>query len=305
MRFVHMTDVHYFVPPPWSRILNKRILGLANLYLAGRSSYFDAGAGVAAAVGDAEAQGAEAFLFTGDLTATGLPAEFDAARSGFAPLLTTLPSVVIPGNHDRYTGESSAQRQMEAVFAPWMGGGTWDPERMAYLGVEAGPGPRRFRIGPIDVIATDPCRPGLRAMGRYPPGAILQAERLVRESREAGRFCIYLLHYPVLDADGSPYRRAGHHLHDLDELIGSLRRAPPDMVLHGHQHRCWRVELKADGGRTVPIWNCGSTSARTGDPDRAAGFFVFDVEGAHLRAATRRILRDGTFGPHPRLDWAA
>jgi 3',5'-cyclic AMP phosphodiesterase CpdA len=305
MRLAHLTDVHFFVPPPFAQARGKRLLGLLNLYLGGRRHYFDAARQVEAAIADLGAQEVDAVLFTGDLSATSLPAEFEAAARALAPLLRRTPTILLPGNHDRYTKAAAREARMESHFGPWMRGGTWEPSGARWTGEDSGLHPHRFRLGPIDVIATDPCRPGLRAMGHFEPGAIEKAEHWVQEGRSAGRFVIYLLHYPPLDADGTPYRHGGHHLADVDALLRSLRRSPPDIVLHGHKHRAWRTTLRADDGRTVPIWNCGSSSAVTEDVDRVAGYFLFDIEEGRIRSVRRRILRPGRsdFEDHPRAEW--
>jgi len=61
----------------------------------------------------------------GDLTALGLPAEFELAKSMLSPLLEKYPNIMIAGNHDRYTRQSAYL--MEEYFGDYMRGGKqWD-----------------------------------------------------------------------------------------------------------------------------------------------------------------------------------
>ncbi len=293
MRVLHMTDVHFHVPPKPLELLNKRLLGWTNLYAFGRVHHFDAKELVASAIEDARAQDADLFVMTGDVTALATDAEFALAREVFQPMIDALPSVFVPGNHDVYTGGSRRRASMERWFGDVMKGGLWDAAARRWSGPDPAPGcavpfPVSFRLGDVDVVATNPCRPVLRSTGRFPEGAIDRAEGLVQEARAAGQQVVYLCHYPPLWQDGSAYDKVGHEMVDHAQLLDSLRRTPPDLVLHGHSHRCWRVDLPA-GDRAVPIVNCGTTSAVSPLPERTAGYFVYELEGGALRSIRRRM----------------
>ncbi len=304
VRLVHFTDVHFYVPPTPAGVFGKRALGLVNLHVVGRSKYFDATSAVTRLVEDALTFDPDVAAITGDLTAMSSEAEFRAARAGFAGLLDGLPTAVIPGNHDRYTRGAVRERRMEQHFGRWMGGGTWDGETWADPDVAAGEavvGPVVFRFGPVSFVATDPCRATLRSSGKFPVGVLDAAERRIREEREAGRYVVFLLHYPPLDHTGAPYRRPGHSLIDVDVVVDMLRRASPDLVLHGHKHECWRTAIEGTGGRASVVLNCGSSSAVTPIEDRAAGYFLIDIAEDGTIDVRRRILKAGDDGPtdHP------
>jgi len=287
-------------------MFGKRALGMANLYAMGRRNYFDAHEVVGRAVADAQQFAADAFVMTGDLTAMSSQAEFEDARAAFGPLLESLPSVVIPGNHDIYTRGSSKSARMERTFGSWMAGGTWNSssgrwESGAPLKTgTAVPWPVRFRLRDTDFIATNPCRPGLRASGRFGEEALVAARELVAESRAEGQQVVFLLHYPPLDEEGAPYRRDGHSVEDVDGLLEALEAAPPSLILHGHRHHAWRVDLAANG-QSVPILNCGTTSAISPLQDRTAGYYIIELEEGQLRSVRRRILLAGSesFSDHP------
>lgn len=287
-------------------MLGKRALGMANLYAMGRRNYFDAHQVVERAVADAQQFGGDAFVMTGDLTAMSSQAEFEDARAAFGPLLDSLPSVVIPGNHDVYTRGSLRSARMERTFGAWMAGGTWNSAVGRWEGGaalkpgSAVPWPVRFRLGDTDFIATNPCRPGLRASGRFGAEALGAARDLVAQSRAEGQQVVFLLHYPPLDEEGAPYRRVGHCIEDVDGLLEALEAAPPSLVLHGHRHHAWRVDLPATG-QNVPVLNCGTTSAISPLQDRTAGYYIIELEGGQLSSVRRRILLAGaeSFSDHP------
>ncbi len=297
MRILHMTDVHFLQPPPLKGMLGKRALGMANLYLAGRRGHFDARALVGLAVQDALQWDADLFVFTGDLTALAVDDEFAEGYAAFSPLLLSMPSIMIPGNHDTYTRDATRNALMEQHVGAWMAGGEWDADKRAWSGAEtlrgAVPWPVSFRLNGTTLVATNPCRPSLRATGYFGPKALQRAEDLVREAQGAGRQVVYLLHYPPLASDGTPYTHSGHCLEDVDDLLASLRRAPPALVLHGHKHQAYRADLPLPDGGVVPIFNCGTTSAISKTPERTAGYFLYDLEDGQLRKVRRRMLLAG------------
>ena len=260
-----MTDVHFYRPPGLRGAFSKRALGLANLHLARRIDHFDADGVVPSAVADALAQEPDGFVMTGDLSALASDDEFVAAREAFGPLLEAVPSAVVPGNHDRYTRGAVRERRIERVFGEYLRGGTWSDEQRRWLPDETSSEPLiwpvRFRLGRTDFVATDPTRASLRSSGRFLPGAIERAAELVDAARRDGQQVVYLLHYPPLDEAGLPYDHPSHGLKDVRELLAALGRSPPDLVLHGHAHRCWQTGLQAEDGRQIPVLNCGTTSA--------------------------------------------
>jgi hypothetical protein len=133
----------------------------------------------------------------------------------------------------------------------------------------------------------------LQALGKHDAGAIDRAGELITSSREDGQFIVYLGHYPVLGPDGREYRRRGHCLSDLDELLGMLNRQPPDMYLHGHRHQSYRAALHPPGARRIEVFGCGTTAAHSADPAKTAGYFIYTIEDGRLEGVERRILPKG------------
>jgi 3',5'-cyclic AMP phosphodiesterase CpdA len=299
MRILHMTDVHFYRPVTGVRAaLGKRGLGLANLHLRGRVHHFDADALVATAVADATEQQADLFVMTGDLSALAQDSEFAAARAAFGPLLESMPSIVVPGNHDRYTVGAMRSFRMERHFGAWMRGGDWGEAGWDGPPIAAGsraPLPGVFRLGDVAVVATDPCRPGLSADGLFGTEQIAGIEAAIRQARDQGRQVVLLTHYPMVWGDGTPYRRRGHCVADLDAVLAALDRQPPDLVLHGHNHQYWRTEVQL-GGRAVPVVNCGTSSAVSPLEPKTAGYCIHDLRGRELVSVQRRVRVDGEAG---------
>lgn len=282
MRIAHATDIHWF-RPPFGRPSAKRMLGSLNLYLRGRKSHFDE-AVQSALVAKLVALEPDVALITGDLTATALPEEFDAARQALDPLLRQVPTFVIPGNHDVYTQGAMRAQRIRDRFA-------------AYMGLDEH-GLGHFSAPGVTVIGLDPNRAHLLASGVV-PDAQLAALPAALEAAPADDFVILALHYPVLSRRGEVYDGWEHGLRNSAELIevlrGSSRR--PDLIVHGHKHHGFQVDLDL-GDAVVPIYNPGSSGyAYIPDEDRAACFNVYDVRDGALHGVERyRYGADG-FAP--------
>ena len=187
-----------------------------------------------------------------------------------------------------------------------MSGGRWDVDSRSWTEPAVSPGkpvdwPVAFHLGDTCFVATNPCRPTLRSTGRFGSKAIARAEALVQKARTEGQQVVYLLHYPVFQPDGAVYKRSGHDLEDVDALLESFQRSPPDLVLHGHKHQAYRTRWQTREGKAVEVINCGTSSAKSPHPDRTAGYFVYELEGGELRSIRRRILPPGkaVFEDHP------
>ena len=124
VRIAHITDIHVQRAPRLAEMSPKRLLGTANLYLAGRRRHFSEAVQqeLVHAVG---ALKPDILVCTGDLTAQATVPEFEAALELLRPLFEAQPTVVIPGNHDTYTQGAVRSGRMETYFRPWLGKGPW------------------------------------------------------------------------------------------------------------------------------------------------------------------------------------
>jgi 3',5'-cyclic AMP phosphodiesterase CpdA len=285
MRIAHATDIHWFLPPPLARLFGKRLIGAANLYLAGRRHHFSEAVQDALVAALIEAR-PDAVVITGDLTATALEGEFNLARARLDPILSTTPTLVQCGNHDVYTTGARRAGRLPERFAPWMHGG----DR----------GIARFDVGALTVIGLDPNRPHLLASGELPSAQLDALDAALRGVADDRRLLL-ALHYPVVDRRGAPYDGLEHGLRNARALLDVLRACPrkPEAILHGHVHHGYRSEVDL-GGVTVPTLNPGSGGyAWLPESNRAAAFSVYTLEpGAPIQVD--RLRYDGArFSPEP------
>jgi len=298
VRVVHLTDLHFHAPLRASQLLGKRALGAANLVLRGRARQFG-GASRGAVVDDVLGLAPALVVVTGDLTALATDAEFEAARRALQPLLDAYPVAVTAGNHDRYTRGSARARRMEDHFQRWMCGGTWDPADRTWRdgGGGADPGVVRFSVDGLDLWMVDTARPSAVSRGRVDRG---QLDALSGELRRTtpGRRRLLGLHYPLLGADGKPYRNASHGLVGVDRLIEVIRQDPVDAVLHGHVHR-WRAgAMAAVDGTPIPVFNGGSSGLAPGG-HAEPGYLVLEFDGGGALEVTRRTWTGEDYRPEP------
>lgn len=283
IRVAHATDIHWFVPPPWTRLWGKRTLGTANLYLRDRRHHFDARV-QDELVAALAATNPDAVVITGDLTAQALPEEFALAHHKLAPLLAGQPSFVQSGNHDVYTLGAAREDRIAAHFGPWL---HRRPGGLARLDL---PG--------FTVIGLDASRPHPTASGRVPEAELAALPDALAATNPDDAVML-ALHYPLLDRRGGLYDGWGHGLRNAAELVEALRRAPrrPTLVVHGHQHHGYTVPLDL-GDAVVPIHDPGASGyADLPEHDRAACFNVYVLDGPRLASVERYRHGPGGFQP--------
>jgi 3',5'-cyclic AMP phosphodiesterase CpdA len=265
-----------------ARCLNKRLTGLANLrFRRGHEHHGDALSAVARAV---RARGdIDHVVVTGDLTNLALEEEFDAARRYLADELglDSTRITVIPGNHDAYTRGAYESRRFERYLSSYatndLPGASAMHEDRTFPFV-------RLR-GPFVLVglSTAVPRPPLVASGEVGRLQRVALHAVLAHAEVSSRFPVILMHHPwhrpptlkkaMLDA-----------LDDRDELKEVLDVLPRGLVLHGHLHRRIRRTLGTAAGMLDVI---GATSASLvcDDPDRRAGFNVYEVDERGLVGA--------------------
>lgn len=273
MRIVVIGDLHFYRlwATPW-RMLNKRVLGMANLWFSRRRKFNHALVGPM--VNRILSLTPDLALFTGDLSTTALDAEFDRFAAAFKPLLHAVPCLALPGNHDRYTHASHWARVMERQLPSLV--------------------PASFPVlEPLtpawDLLLLDAARPRrLSARGAIGSQQIEDARRLLARRLDTprtqglpARGLIVACHYPLLMPDGQT-QHAGHRLIDAHEVRDLLASVPgPIIYLHGHVHRpwSWRPDhgplthlLDVNAGSPCMVdsrWPCGQGFLQLDIPDRA------------------------------------
>ncbi len=285
MRIVHLTDLHVQTRPRFTELASKRLIGTANLYLLGRRHKFDPKV-QQAAVDAAVAEKPDVVVITGDLTAQGLRSEFDAARTLLDPILSSIPTVLIPGNHDVYTRDSVRDERMKRTFGEWMGGG------LPYL----------QQIGDVAFLGLETCRAHVLSSGYTPQGQLEQARTLLEDADwpDPRPFVFLLLHYPLRGRHGQPYgppARALVNAAQVESFIASTDRI--DAVLHGHEHHGFRTEIGNAAGQ-IPVLDPGASGyAYLPDMKRTAHFNIYDVDRDGLHAVHRKTFDGERFVDEP------
>jgi 3',5'-cyclic AMP phosphodiesterase CpdA len=271
VRILHVSDVHVeegFDDVPVGALFNKRLVGLANLWLRRRRQYGDARAKIAALAEAAAEWKVDLVIATGDFTALGTAKELAAAERALRPLLSRpLGAVCVPGNHDVYLHDG-ADLRFESLFADTLrddlGRGTYPRVRLV--------------DGDIAIVSFESARPNPEpwlSSGRVPDAQIDALRELGESGRLHGRRVIFATHYAPFLPDGR-HDHARHGLENADALVAALAPFGEALFVHGHVHRRYHVRIPAS---SLTFFCAGSATMRGGE-----GFWLFDVHGQGVRA---------------------
>ncbi len=253
-------DIHFFqlrVPP--LRLLGKRLLGQLNLLISRRRAFRQSL--LSPVLIRAAAIDADMALFSGDATTTSLEDEFERVRGFIAPLAQQIPVLMVPGNHDRYTGRSARQRRVENAFS-----GLLPPKFPHFQKLND-----RWHL-----LALDAARPrmfsAIGLLGKEQLDAI--AGHLATLTSQQG--LVILCHYPFA-VPSHIRQRPGHALEDRDALREIMAKCPARMVyLHGHIHQPWHWQPDSDLHHVTAI-NAGSPTMTSGRFPMGQGFWQIDL----------------------------
>jgi 3',5'-cyclic AMP phosphodiesterase CpdA len=257
MRVVILGDIHLYDlnARPW-QLLGKRLLGQTNLWFHRRKRFNPRL--LEPVVEQALSLNPDWFLLTGDLTTTALETELRQARQMLEPLLATGRTVVIPGNHDRYTFTATRRRRFEAHFS------SASPQRYPHV---------MDLSSAWRLIAINSALPrALSSRGHLDARQLDGLRDLLRET-PAKQGVIILCHYPPALPEDQPYRAShalAQHL-QLREILSAARR--PMVFLHGHVHRPWHWLLTPQ----VRIVNAGSPCMTSARYPMGQGFWQADL----------------------------
>jgi 3',5'-cyclic AMP phosphodiesterase CpdA len=278
MRIAHFSDLHLLslegVRP--HRFLNKRLTGWINIRLK-RGSIHRA-AYVRAIAREIARLDVEHVVVTGDLTNLALESEYELVCDLLERDLQLDPSrvTVVPGNHDLYTRGALTARRFQRYLGPYL------VSDLPELSVDAGGG--RFPVvklrGDVAIVALSSAvpRPPLVAAGELGRPQLQALARVLAHPEVARRSIVVALHHPAVH----PWSRLKTYLEGLRDgpaLLAQLHPLGGALLLHGHLHQRiqWTIPT-VDGGELLQV---GATSASLHhhDPDRMAGFNVYDVGG--------------------------
>jgi len=280
MRILHLSDVHVTVPlgaMPWRQMLNKRLLGAANLVLRRGQQFARAQEKLAALGQFADEQQVDLVICTGDYTALGTEPELAAARRAIDPLTgRRYGYVTVPGNHDLYMPDGVRDRRFERHFAELLRSDL--PEACV-----DGPWPSVRLVGDeIAVLAVNSARANpqpWRSNGVIPDVQLRALHALCADPRIADRFVFVITHYAPRRADGT-HDRPAHGLNNSDAFLSACQGLKRGAILHGHIHQRFQLALP---GLPLRIFGAGSTTS-----DGREGFWLFDVNAERASALPGR-----------------
>lgn len=276
LRIVHVSDIHFWrYPLNPLHLLNKRIVGVGALAL-GRARRFRLER-VRSLVERVESIRPDHILISGDLTTTALDVEFRMARTGLADWLRSGNITVIPGNHDRYTGEATRQRRFERYF------GEYAPA-LDY------PWIRRID-DQTGIVALDPTRPGLTAHGRLPSSQLEALQSLLDHPNGLPNRLIVACHYPLEAPAGYEADLQRKALRNATEVSRILEKAGRHLYCCGHVHAAW-----AFIPRVLPnqlCLNAGSPLMRDPTGREKPGFLEILLDAGDVQVNHHAWVEDG------------
>lgn len=273
LKLAHFSDIHVTIPPfgpSGSGLLGKRLAGTANYYVGGRGRHFrDAETRIAKLLDDIERARPGHALCTGDVTQMSWEEEFRKAAELFGPRREHPEAwTVLPGNHDRYTAESAQGRWFERAF------GRIAPERYPYV--------KPLDGGRVHLVAIDVTRPAglIDSSGECGPRQLGALESILTDPSLDDGFVILAMHYGLRRANGSP-DRARHGIRDYRTVEDLFAREDVrlDLILHGHMHRPYVVEVS---GRKAICVGSGTDLATGG------GWHLLEIDPESRRVELSR-----------------
>jgi 3',5'-cyclic AMP phosphodiesterase CpdA len=241
MKIAHLTDLHYQSPPSISDLwAPKRWIGSINLYIRGRVRQFER------RVQDATVdlclqEKPDAVLITGDLTAMSTSNEFEMARESLQPLLNSIPTFIIPGNHDIYV-KKGVPKAMTKYLGDWMGKGS----------------PSLFNLDGVSALHIETCFPDFLSRGWVDPNHLLEASELLHQVPK-DNFLFLTLHYPLFDRRGNPHDKWTRNVRNGEIFRDWLIQHPRiDALIHGHEHHGYHIQYETTEGKRHSI-NPGSS----------------------------------------------
>ncbi len=220
--FLHLTDFHFWeiVLNPL-RLLNKRVLGAANVLFKRRHEFLTDRAGAYAEY--VAGLGIKQVLITGDFASTATEKEMSQGAAFVRGLEREgLRPVVIAGNHDVYTFESRRKKRFERHFGPWL------PEKPL-------PCIHTLDGGTPVLFVPTVCPNYITSKGRISDAEVHSAEALL-DSVDAP--VIVAGHYPLLQRTYGYEMYPNRRLRNADALRRALGRSGRQaLYISGHVHR--------------------------------------------------------------------
>jgi 3',5'-cyclic AMP phosphodiesterase CpdA len=272
VRICHLSDLHLPLTKGvalW-RLIGKRALGFLNLKL-NRGRTYKTGAFCELLIKAVEER-ADLVAITGDITSLAFDFEFEEASRLFLEAgLNPKNTVIIPGNHDRYTADADLGEAFERGLASWL------PDAFAR---EAGY-PFVTRVGPVALIALDTAiwRNPLRAAGNINRSQIARLADLLESELIEGLWPVIAMHNPPFHLSEALLRNFRNGLDGCDELVSALGEIRAT-VLHGHLHKFSRRRIG-----NLEVIGVPAASNDSGDESTQLGYCVYTFGASGLKQA--------------------
>lgn len=264
----HLSDLHVLdlTGVHWTRYINKRLTGAANL-LGARNDAHPIEILEAAVADLNDIVAPDHIAITGDITNLALESEFDRAAILLEPLGGYERVSIIPGNHDIYTKGSDTKRRFDGYFGHLMWKGE-ESESRTYPWVKQ-VGEELTMVG---FRSAHPVAP-LFAHGWVPEE---QLSALGRDDVGAPeRLTMAMVHHNLHQR--SKRKTWMHGMRNRDQILDACADSGVGMVLHGHTHVSHRFRHKG-----MPVVGCGSSTWRSDNPDHVARYNVYRISGGRL-----------------------
>ncbi len=262
MRLALVGDIHTYrlLVQPW-RLVGKRLIGQANLWL-NRRHRFDHRL-VYPMIQHVVSVQPDLVLLSGDLTTTALDGEFLDAAEMLRPLTDRFPTVIVPGNHDRYTFTSARRRVMEMSLPGMV------PEQWPHF---------RQLTEHWHLLALDAAVPRLfNSRGRVGQDQMYAVRRITAKLTAADGL-IVLCHYPLKSPPRAMPLTWDHKLADSFKLRRLLTRCPARVLyMHGHIHRPWCWQPNRSSQSHFTYINAGSPCMTSTKHPKGQGFWQIDL----------------------------
>ena len=261
VRICHFSDLHLLPSEhvPLRTLFGKRFLGYANLKLnRGKTHSIAPLRHLLRCVAEAQA---DKVVVTGDFTSLSLDFEFryiDALfkESGLTPERT----MVIPGNHDRYTMTADVTSAFETGLAEWL------PANMS----KTTGYPITEILGPVVLFGLDTAvwRNPIRAAGAISDNQLNRLNIGLSPEKLDGRWPVIAMHHPPIYRDKKFLDHYRTGLAGYRRFIESINR--PATVIHGHMHIAIRSKVAG-----LDIIGVPSASNNTGIPETQFAYYVY------------------------------
>ncbi|WP_432799838.1 metallophosphoesterase family protein [Poriferisphaera sp. WC338] len=268
MRLALIGDVHLYKldlqPKQW---LSRRVIGHTNLLLNRRYRFNHSL--LTPLMEKIKETKPDMLVCSGDVTTTSLEDEFHDVAHHFKPLSKEVPTVIVPGNHDRYTFRSRRKKRIEALLEGLV------PDSFPHY---------RRLTDRWHLIALDSAIPQIL----FSRGALGKKQYTALEMQLGGLTkddaVVLLCHYPAACPPGVPSSWT-HNLAEDRSLRKLLDDCPARILyVHGHIHQPWywvadaeRGQPNGDARGQLAYLNAGSPCLTSSKYPLGQGFWQIDL----------------------------